>query len=126
MEDMMEAFGHHLANRPFQLKDLKNIMILYARYYFDHPAVFELFFFRKTNGVPDGFQNLMVNLLAEILTDLAQAGIINYADVPVLCEVIGSATNGMLLLYFSGKSTVTQDEIMRSVEKTVSFLVPSM
>jgi AcrR family transcriptional regulator len=106
---------------------LKTVFSRYAAYFFRKPDVFALFFFRQLGPPPEELADQLGSpklgmLLMELLSGMAERGIVDPMKVPFLGDLISSTIHGTLLLFFSGKTAHDATYCLGVIDRSLDFI----
>ncbi|MCX8131525.1 MAG: TetR/AcrR family transcriptional regulator [Clostridia bacterium] len=128
IQDIIKIYESDFIKEKYTPEDIKQLLRKYIAYYFQNPNVFKFFFFYQTEEPPEVVKQEFVRPSLEriqigILKNLAQQGIIEHEKVHIISSLIMNSVHGMLLMYFSGKRKITEQEIYSNAEEVVRFLL---
>jgi AcrR family transcriptional regulator len=127
-QDIIKIFESDLSKEQYSTEDFKNHLIKYVDYYFANPNVFKFFFFYEIEEPLEVIEVENTNPSIEIiqikmLKYLAEKNVIEHEKVTIISSLIMNSVHGMLLMYFSKKRKITEQEIYNKIEEMVQFLL---
>lgn len=128
VQDIVNIYEKDFIKDHYTPEDIKQLFARYIDYYFLNPNVFKFFFFYQLEEPLDEMKGEFVRpslekVLINILENLAEQKIIKKEKVPLISSLIMNSVHGMLLMYFSKKRKVTEQEIHRKSNEMIEFLL---
>lgn len=128
IQDIAKIYENDFKKNYYTSNDIKQLFKRYIDYYFINPNVFKFFFFYQVEEPPEEVKGEFVRpslekILISILENLAQQKIIEQEKVIIISGLIMNSIHGMLLMYFSKKRKVTEQEIHSKSEEMIQFLL---
>lgn len=99
----------------------------YLKYFAENPNLFQLIFLEELGDPP---KDLLEDnkpsvgfLLEDKLLECSKQGYISKDDVKILKDIIGFLVNGKLLFHLNNRNQFNIDEMIKSIEREIKYLI---
>lgn len=126
IHDVVKTMLEKTSNIPMNSDGLKQMFADYTSYYLQNPNVFKFFYFHKliqpdrpdTMEEPD-FNGMMVSAFQ----GLVQEGKLMETEVEAVGHTCIYAIHGLLTLYLSGNGNLTEEGVLRELDKILGYML---
>lgn len=128
IQDILSLFQDEINKESYTLEDIQKNIKKYIGYYFENPNVFKFFFFYQIQEPPDavdrnskrpGIEEFQLKILEKWFQQVS----IKEEIISLISGLIMNSIHGMLLMYFSKKRTISEQDIYNRTDEVLQFLL---